>query len=51
MASASTREAIKSKDRTVSVMTLEAVCSYEKPITILIRQTEILTCESVVKVS
>jgi hypothetical protein len=51
MTSASTREEIKGKDRAGSCMKLEAVRACEKPVTILIRQTVVLTCESVVKIS
>jgi hypothetical protein len=51
MTYSSTREEIKGKGRTASFMKLEAVCSCEKPVTILIRQTSVLTCESVVKIS
>jgi len=51
MTSASTREEIKGKDRTVSFMKMEAVCSCERPVTIIIRQVAVLIYESVVKIS
>jgi hypothetical protein len=51
MTSSSAREEIKVKDRTASFMKMEAVCSCERPVTIIIRQVAVLTCESAVNIS